>query len=164
MYGYDYTKESLSSGNANIQTARIPVFGLVETYNKTVETSRINRPAKIEVTEQKRGFIGIITEGVSFASITANLQGTRVAGFSGSAEYNTGIHNLQYLNQSDTVNIRRLARLGALTTSSDSKYMGNYTVRFILLADETHREALDDMYFEVLACRNGGRVQGLSDR
>lgn len=159
MYGYDYTKESLSSGNANIQTARIPVFGLVETYNKTVETSRINRPAKIEVTEQKRGFIGIITEGVSFASITANLQDLAWAGFSGSAEYNT-VFTTFNINQSDTVNIGGSLGSGALTTSSDSKYMGNYTVRFILLADETHREALDDMYFE---CSHVGMADAYRD-
>ena len=142
MYGYDYAIEDLSATEANAETFRVPVFGLVEEYSitKTINKSALVGavPARQEtrVTEGKRGFLAIIEAGESFASIRANLRQTPWAGASGSTEYST-VYALFTVKQNDSVNVG--SSIGetnsSMTATNDTKYVGNYTIRYNTLSD-----------------------------
>ena len=141
MYGYDYAIEDLAATEANAQTYRVPVFGLVEEY--TMET-QVKRPSSAEitlapsnvVTEGKRGFLAVIEEGESFASIRANLRQTGWAGATGSTEYST-VFALFTVKQNDTVNVGSSigGSSSSMTATNDTKYVGNYTIRYTMLSD-----------------------------
>ena len=141
MYGFDYAIESLPSTEANAETYRVPVFGLVEEYSITksvVKQGIGDVPVRTEnkVTEGKRGFLAIIEEGESFASIRATLRQTPWAGASGSTEYST-VFALFTVKQNDSVNVG--SSIGgsesSMTATNDTKYIGNYTIRYNLLSD-----------------------------
>ena len=142
MYGYDYAIEDLSATEANTETYRVPVFGLVEEYSitKTINKKALGDsvPARQEtqVTTGKRGFLAIIEAGESFASIRANLRQTPWAGASGSTEYST-VYALFNIKQTDSVNVG--SSIGDANSSmsaiDDTKYVGNYTIRYKTLSD-----------------------------
>ncbi|MBQ7309805.1 MAG: hypothetical protein IJW87_06465 [Clostridia bacterium] len=140
MYGYDYAIESIEANDANAETYRIPVFGLVEDYQIIKSVSRgTYKPVvgnKTVTTDYKRGFVAVIEEGDSFASIRANLQETPWAGASGSSIYNT-VYALFNVKQNDSVNIGSSIGGGnsTMTATNDTKYLGNYTVRYTMLSD-----------------------------
>ena len=108
MYGFDYAYETLDATNVNAETFRIPVFGLTEYYDVTKSVSRGDyRPAvgnKLVTESYKRGFVAIIEEGDSFASIRANLRQTGWTGASGTTEYST-VFALFTVKQTDSVNV-----------------------------------------------------------
>jgi hypothetical protein len=143
MYGYDYAIESLSAVEANAEVYRVPVFGLVEEYTITKLRDREGN-SQLGVTPQresvikngKRGFFAIIEEGESFASVRATLRETPWAGATGSTEYST-VFAIFTVKQNDSVNIG--SGLGSsnssMTATSDTKYVGNYTIRYTMLSD-----------------------------
>ena len=140
MYGYDYAIETIEATDANAETYRIPVFGLVEDYEITKSVSRgTYQPVvgnKIVTEEYTRGFVAIIEEGDSFASVRANLKESGWAGASGSTIYNT-VFALFNVKQNDSVNIGSSIGGGnsTMTATNDTKYIGNYTIRYTMLSD-----------------------------
>ena len=141
MYGFDYAIESLSATEANAQTYRVPVFGLVEDYtvSKTVSRTALGSITPLPITDvkvAKRGFLAIIEEGESFASVRANLRQSPWAGASGSTEYST-VYALFTLKQNDSVNVGSSigGSSSSMTATNDTKYIGNYTIRYTTLSD-----------------------------
>ena len=137
IYGIDYSKVTLPEGTANAENAKIPVFGLTEEYEVTTSTSRINRPAKTEYDSFSRGFVGIITAGETFANITANLGQMAWANLATtSMEYNT-VYASFSTTQADTVETGGTLGSGSsMSTTIDTKYTGNYSVKYIMLSDQ----------------------------
>ena len=140
LYGYDYAIESIEATDANAETYRLPVFGLVEEFEISKSVSRgTYKPVvgnKIVTTEYKRGFFAVIEEGDSFAAVRANLKETGWAGASGSTIYNT-VFALFNVKQNDSVNIGSSIGGGnsTMTATNDTKYIGNYTIRYTMLSD-----------------------------
>ena len=154
MYGFDYAIETLPATEANAETYRVPVFGLVEEYSisKTYNKDSLGSvPARSETktTEGKRGFLAIIEEGEAFASVRANLRQTPWAGASGSTEYST-VFALFTVKQNDSVNVG--SSIGgsesSMTATNDTKYIGNYTIRYNLLSDPDTAKAAGYSSFE----------------
>ena len=150
MYGLDYAIESLPATEANAEVYRVPVFGLVEEYSITKLRDR-DGSSQLGVTPQresvikngKRGFFAIIEEGESFASIRATLRETPWAGATGSTEYST-VFALFTVKQNDSVNIGSSigGSSSSMTATSDTKYVGNYSIRYTMLSDpETAEKA-----------------------
>ena len=141
LYGFDYALEDLQATDANAETFRFPVFGLVETSVNSVSVSRGDyRPLlgnKVVTTDYARGFLAIVEEGESFASIRANLRQTGWTGAAGTTEYST-VFALFAVKQSDSVTVG--SSLGgsnsAMTATNSTKYTGNYTIRYVLLSDD----------------------------
>ena len=141
MYGYDFAIESLTATEANAETYRVPVFGLVEEYTIAKTRARksltgVTPQPVIDRTEGKRGYLAIIEEGESFASIRANLRQTAWAGASGSTEYST-VYAIFTVKQNDSVNVG--SSIGSsdssMTATNDTKYIGNYSIRYTMLSD-----------------------------
>ena len=145
MYGFDYAYETLDATNVNAETFRVPVFGLTEYYDVTNSIERgpgtpaVGRKEVIESYE--RGFFAIIEEGDAFASIRANLRQSGWAGASGTTEYST-VFALFTVKQTDSVNVG--GSIGgtnsSMTATSETKYTGNYTIRYVMLSDPTLAE------------------------
>ncbi len=141
LYGMDYALETLSATDANAADVRIPVFGLTEGYEVSKSVSRgEGKPAvgdKIVTEAYDRGFVAIIEEGDSFASIRANLREMAWAGASGTTEYST-VYALFNIKQSDSITTG--SSIGnssaSMTATNDTKYTGNYTIRYTLLSND----------------------------
>ena len=142
IYGIDYSKVTLPEGTANAENAKIPVFGLTEEYEVTTSTSRINRPAKTEYESFSRGFVGIITAGETFANITANLGQMAWSNLATtSMEYNA-VYASFSTTQADTVETGGTLGSGSsMSTTIDTKYTGNYSVKYIMLSDQNKAKA-----------------------
>lgn len=135
IYGTDYTYDDISSINPNAEPYRLPVFGLTEYYTETITTERNNRPSLTTDVDFKRGWLAIITEGESFATVMANLGKVSGVTGGGSSEYSYACANFS-TRQSDTVNTgSSLGTSNGLSTSVDTKYLGSYTVEYVLLGD-----------------------------
>ena len=132
-FGYD----NLSSTSANQEVTRLPVFGLTEDYSITTTTERSNAPAKSETVSYKRGYFGIIESGESFAYITASLGDMAWVNYASPAEseYNT-VYVSFSAKQTDTVSLgSSLGQASSISKSMDTKYTGDYAIRYILLSD-----------------------------
>lgn len=151
LYGFDYAYEDLSATDANTETFRVPVFGLTETSVISTSVSRGSyKPVlgnKTETKDYARGFLAIIEEGESFASIRANLRQSPWT--SGTTEYST-VYALFAIKQSDSVTVG--SSLGgsnaAMTATNSTKYTGNYTIRYVLLSDPTTAQAKGVDYYD----------------
>ena len=144
MYGNDYALETIDATQANAKTYRVPVFGLVEEYSvtKVVQGNTIGTiggetaPSHNDVRNGKRGFFAIIEEGDSFATVRANLKQAGWAGASGDIVYST-VFSIFNIKRTDSVNVG--SSIGgtdsAMTTTDDTKYIGNYAIRYFLLSD-----------------------------
>ncbi len=144
MYGSDYALESIDAVDANAKIYRVPVFGLVEDYTITTVVQGNTRgsilgevaPSYNVEKNGRRGFLAIVEEGDSFASIRANLKQAGWAGASGDIVYNT-VFSLFTIKRTDSVNVGSSIGGGSssMTTTDDTKYIGNYSVRYIMLSD-----------------------------
>ena len=144
LYGSDYAFESIDAVNANEKTYRVPVFGLVEDYSITKVLQGNERgtvggetaPSYNIKTDSKRGFLAIIEEGDAFASICADLKKAGWAGASGDVVYNT-VYAKFTVKRNDSVNVGSSIGGGnsSMTATDDTKYIGNYSVRYVLLSD-----------------------------
>lgn len=148
IYGQDQTKETLVEGSANAETAKFPVFGLVEEYDVLTTTQRINRPARTETVSSSRGFTAIITEGETFASIIANLREMSWANLSTtSMEYST-VYATFSTTQGDTVNMGgSLGSESSMSTTIDTKYTGNYSIKYVILEDDSRADDMGGNYY-----------------
>ncbi|MBR6744354.1 MAG: hypothetical protein IKM00_03965 [Clostridia bacterium] len=154
MYGFDYAIESLAATEANAEVYRVPVFGLVEEYTITTTTTKAGLgsvPARPQtnIKEGKRGFLAIIEEGEAFASVRATLRQTPWAGATGATEYST-VFALFTVKQNDSVNVG--SSIGgsdsSMTATNDTKYIGNYTIRYNLLSDPDTAKAANYKSFD----------------
>lgn len=138
IYGIDYAKETLQSGSTHAETAKIPVFGIVTEYTLATALARTNRPSRNQFDTYTRGLTGIITEGDTFANIVANLGQMAWSNLATtSAEYNA-VYPSFSVSQGDTVSAGgTLGKGSAMSTTIDTKYTGNYSVKYVLLSDDT---------------------------
>ena len=152
VYGPDYMYEKLdeSDVNDNREKYRLPVFGLTQYYNETVTTNRSGRSPKVDTIAHKSGWLGVITEGESFASLVAYLGSVYGSSGGGNCEYNYVAASFS-TKQSDTVDLgsSSLGSSSSLSTSIDTKYLGNYTIRYLLLTDPVAAEKsnISDYYY-----------------
>lgn len=147
MYGSDYALESIDAVDANAKIYRVPVFGLVEDYTITTVVQGNTRPGGGTILGEvapsynvekngRRGFLAIIEEGDAFATVRANLKQAGWAGASGDIVYNT-VFSLFTIKRTDSVNVGSSIGGGSssMTATDDTKYIGNYSVRYIMLSD-----------------------------
>lgn len=138
VYGIDYAYENLTSANttANAQVCRIPVFGLTDYYTVTEEIIRSGRPNMIQSSSGRKGYVAIIEEGDSLATITASLGTMLWTNLAiGECEYNT-VYASFSMQQTDQVSLGSSLSGGSqIATSVDTRYIGNYSIRYILLDD-----------------------------
>ncbi len=157
VYGIDYAYEDLENyvSSSNAEVCRFPVYGLVDYYTVSTEKERSGRPNEISYSEGRRGFVAIIEEGESFASITASLGTMLWTGFIASeCEYNTAYASFS-MQQTDTVSLGSgLGSGNNLSATVDTRYTGNYTVRYMLLSDHEKADAEPTYVGMALAYRN----------
>ena len=160
IYGPDYVSGELASAdvNENIAKYRLPVFGLTQYYNETITTERSGRAAKVDVVAHKSGWLGVITEGESFASLTAYIGNVYGASGGGNCEYNTVTASFTVKQVDATASAAASSGStasggsggsAALSGTVDTKYLGNYTIRYILLTDPVAAEKnnVKDYYY-----------------
>ena len=139
VYGTDYAYENLenSVATANSKACRIPVFGLTDYYDITTETVRGGLDNKISTESYKQGFVAVITAGESLAKITACLGQLLWNGLSANmSTYNT-VYASFSMQQTDSVSLGSALGGGStMSQSVDTRYIGDYSVQYMLLAKE----------------------------
>ncbi len=141
VYGTDYAYHTLT-GSSSTEPISMPVFGLMEKYQMIDRETDTVIPGY----DVDNGYFAIITEGDAMANITSESGGTSHPYNSMYAEY--------YPRPSDTYNLAdsiSIASDATWTVESSRKYVGNYTVRYIMLSDpDKAAEAglSEDEYFE----------------
>ena len=156
IYGPDFVNGSLegSDVNENIARYRFPVFGLTQYFNETVTTERSNRPPKVDTVAHKTGWLGVISEGESFAYMTAYIGNVYGTNGGGSCEYNTVVasFNVKQVDATASAAASSSSSSGgsaAMSGNVETKYLGNYTVRYLLLTDPVAAEKsnIKDYYY-----------------
>ena len=139
VYGIDYAYENLTSANAtaNAQVCRIPVFGLTDYYTITREVARSGRANYVYSNEYRTGYVAVITAGESLAKITAALGTMHWTNLATSgSDYNT-VYAAFSMQQTDKVSLGSALGGGTeMSQSVDTRYIGDYTIQYMLLADE----------------------------
>lgn len=174
VYGEDYAYHTIT-GRLR-EAVRYPVFGIVEqqklkkkVIEKVLKSEEYTDPVTgelvpavyeevtktVEYTED-RGFVGIIEEGDALATISLTHDGTK-------SKYNW-IQMYFYPRPSDKFKVSDAISGGEdkeLTVTSSRRYVGNYTVRYIMLTDSTIAEekGLTDTY----PCSWVGMARAYSD-
>lgn len=157
VYGQDYAYHTVSGGHQEV--IRYPVFGIVSnTHEKRTDTVLVSEaeldadgkeltPAVYEdVTttyNEDRGFLAIIEEGDSLATIVTNHS-------SNTHKYNS-VEMQFYPRPRDTMNLANIISVGSnanWTVVSSRKFVGNYKIRYIMLTDEAiaKEKGIDDYY------------------
>ena len=129
IYGQDYAYHTISGKYQ--ETFRLPVFGIISDNKYSYQ----NNAGVYSIVENENptssGFFAIMEEGEALASVKSYHLGK-------SAEY----HSVQISvnpRPSDTYNIADSISVGnnsSWTVVSDRKYVGNYTIRYIMLTDD----------------------------
>ena len=152
MYGPDFAYHTISSQHT--QVMRLPVYGNVTNYDKTwketvevvvseettdekgnvvpavVESAKVDRQLK-----QDNGFLAIITEGDSLASLMSSHGGSLHS-------FNT-VYPIFTPRPSDTYNLAAsisVASNTSWTVECERKYTGSYRILYKMLTDETIAE------------------------
>ena len=144
IYGQDYAYHTITSSKYQ-ETLRMPVYGVVQdnlySYEKNTTTGLY------DIVENKNptssGFFAIIEEGDALAEIRSRHLGK-------TGEY----HSVQVTVKPrpyDTYNVADAISVSNATTwtvVSDRKYVGNYTIRYIMLTDDAiaAEKGLDNTY------------------
>ncbi|MGM9652506.1 MAG: DUF5696 domain-containing protein [Eubacteriales bacterium] len=148
IYGPDYAYHKIS--NQHTEVMRWPVYGVVtnytrnwtETYEEIISEETVDEEGNVvpavkqKVTEKKsyaedKGFLAIITEGDSLASLMSVHGGTLHS-------FNT-VYPMFTPRPSDEYNLRASISVGANTTwtvESKRKYTGSYRILYKMLTDE----------------------------
>lgn len=134
VYGADFAYHKISQQHA--ETMRLPVFGVVTDYDTTVyweETTEDNGKyyvtKKYQDVDEERGYFAVITEGESMARITSEHGGTQHSYNSVYATFSplpTDSYEVE-----DSVSVS--GGSSTWTVTSDRKYTGSYTIRYIML-------------------------------
>lgn len=132
MYGADYAYNTISGQHS--ETMRMPVFGIVENTTKTA-TSATDRPgtsdSDAQVTTDPRGFLAIITEGDSMATLMSEHGGKLHCYNSVYAKFNPRPSDKYNLAASISV-----ASNSSVTKTSDRKYSGSYRIKYVMLNED----------------------------
>ncbi|MBE6688106.1 MAG: hypothetical protein E7588_02375 [Ruminococcaceae bacterium] len=153
IYGQDYAFHEISG--QNMETWRLPVFGVIEDYvydesgeqildeNLVYEEEGIDDEEEDDEDEEdeaeesaafkteSRGYVAILTEGDSLAEITSEHGGAL-------HKYHS-VYTTFYPRQKDSYMLDGVSATGAnamWTVESPRKYVGNYTLKFIMLSGE----------------------------
>ncbi len=168
LYGTDFAYQTLE-GSANQDIMRMPVFGIVEskskikyidvekTYTETVTTT--DPTTGEEVTEEvektmtvqeatrvheKRGFLAIIEEGDAFTRISAKHENQLHSYNSVQLSFNPRPKDSYKL--SDSLSVGSSSEIEVV---SNRKYVGSFTVKYVMLTDPTVAEENDiEDYYE----------------
>lgn len=144
MYGTDYAYQTITGSYE--QTARVPVFGIVEDEAIYLANVVIDDAAPAEdepetvveyARNEKRGFVAIIEEGEAMCKLST---------YHGGAfhEYNT-VKMTFTPRPKDSYNLATAISVGSnsvWTVVSERRYTGNYRVRYIMLTDPDTAEAV----------------------
>lgn len=136
VYGADYAYQTLTGGTHQ-ETIRYPVFGVAEDC-KATKTSGMTSTT---IDKDSRGFLAIIEDGDSLASITAASGGATHKYYNVEMKF--------YPRPKDTYILSDTASVGSTnewTVISSRKYTGNYTIRYIMLSDEKWKDIKTDYY------------------
>lgn len=140
MYGADYAYHKISGQHAEVM--RYPVYGVVSDKS-SIETSIVNGQIVREEKISSEGYVAIITEGDTMASIMSTHGG------------NNHIYDTVYpyfnprpydsYNLADSISIGKDA---TWTVTSSRKYTGSYRIKYVMLTNEDTAEkaGLDDYY------------------
>ena len=130
IYGQDYAYHTITGKYQEI--FKMPVFGIVRDNKYVFEQSATGAYSVVEnENPTSSGFFAIIEEGDALAEIKSTHLGQK-------AHYHT-VQLSVNPRPSDTYNISGGAVTGtgsSWTVVSDRKYLGNYTVRYIMLTDD----------------------------
>lgn len=129
VYGSDYAYHEISGQNA--QTLRFPVFGAVTNYSEVVDTAKgTNKNANYN----DSGFLAIITEGDSLATLTTNHGGAL-------HPYNS-VYATFTPRPSDTYQLMTGgSEAGAtFTVTSSRRFTGSYKIKYIMLSTNENVE------------------------
>lgn len=139
MYGSDYAYHEITGAHA--EAMRMPYFGVVTNYDKELVKATETTPA--EGLFYSNGFLAIITEGDSLASLMAVCGGTL-------HPYNTVYAKFtprpsDEYNLADSISVSGNA---TWTVTSKRKYTDSYRIQYIFMKDETLAEenGLKDYY------------------
>ena len=138
MYGSDFAYHKIED-HQNAEPFRFPVFGAVTSYEETTDPKLPEEKAGYENT----GYLAIITEGDSLATLTSDHGGAL-------HPYNT-VYATFTPRPSDTYNLADGGSgLAAAewTVTSERKYTGRYTIKYVMLSgkDESGK-GYDPSYF-----------------
>ncbi len=135
MYGPDYAYHEITGQHAEVM--RQPYYGLVTNYDVLSNPM----PGLSSPVDYSSGFLAVITEGDSLASLKAEVGGM-------SHPYTTVYPSFtprpsdQY-NLADSISVSGNA---VWTVTSKRKYTDSYRINYILLKDEDKVESTDNIY------------------
>ncbi len=159
LYGQDYAFHNVTG--QNMEVWRMPVFGVIEDSIKTefvevIPTDENGVALSTEpVIEEKSytvtgGYVAILTEGDSLAEITSE--------HGGALHMYHSVYTTFYPRQKDTYALQGISATGSnatWTVESPRKYVGNYTLKYIMLSgDEANYTGMATKYREYLE-KNG---------
>lgn len=131
VYGEDYAYHEIES--KLLEVIRYPVFGLVEEIPRSnYKYDNFGQIIDTDPYTQKRGFVAIVEEGASLMNLTSSHGGM-------SSEYNTIKMSVEPRPR-DSYNMKDAISVGddkPWTVVSSRKYTGNYTIRYLMLNDDT---------------------------
>ncbi len=134
IYGQDYAYHTISGKYQEI--FRMPVFGIVTDNNYSYQKNEAGNYVSVKnENPTSSGFLAIMEEGEALASLKSYHLGK-------SAEYHT-VQITVNPRPSDTYDIADSISVvdnASWTVVSDRKYVGNYTIRYIMLTDDAIAE------------------------
>ncbi len=138
VYGQDYAYHTITGTHQEI--VRYPVFGLVEDYNYGEVTAEDGTTSKKVVSS---GLLAVIEEGDALATLTTHHAGS-------TSPYNTVMMSFEP-RPKDTYSLSGSLNVGSgdgWEVVSKRKYVGNYTVRYIMMTDQNiaKEKGLTDTY------------------
>lgn len=149
IYGQDNAKENIETA-ANIESAKVPVFGIVDEYSVTTTTTRTNRPAKTTIDTFTRGYTAIITAGEAFANIYGEIGKMNWSNLASISETDYATAYTTFTTTlSDEVSMGgTFGNEAAMSTTIDTKYTGNYAIKYVMLSDPATAKAAGVDYYE----------------
>ncbi len=146
IYGQDYAYQTVAGAHQEVM--HMPVYGVVQNIIEEIETKvtetviveQENDDGEIEKVEtaeekivveeknKKLGFVAIIEEGDSLATVTARNGGNEFKYFTAFTSFSP--------RPKDTYNLSAEASGAQHTIVSDRKYTGSYRIKYVMLVDE----------------------------
>lgn len=176
IYGQDYAFHEISG--QNMETWRLPVFGVIEDYvfdasgEQVLDENLIydeddeedangddedEFSAATGYTTMSKGYVAILTEGDSLAEITSEHGGAL-------HKYHS-VYTTFYPRQKDSYMLNVVSATGSnakWTVESPRKYVGNYTLKYIMLSgDQANYTGMASKYREYL--EKNGYISKLED-
>ena len=140
MYGADFAYHEISSQHA--ETMRFPVYGVVSDKS-SIERAFVNGQIVAQEKVTSEGFVAIITEGDTMASLMSTHGGPTHIFDSVYPSFNP--RPFDSYNLADSISIGRDA---TWTVTSSRKYTGSYRIKYIMLMDDSvaNEKGIKDYY------------------